>query len=80
MCIRDSGYVLDGFPRTIPQAEALTEALEKMGQKVDFAIDVNVPDENIVKHMGGRRACVTCGATSVSYTHLADKAHKTKYG
>ena len=58
-----TGYVLDGFPRTIPQAEALTEALEKMGQKVDFAIDVNVPDENIVKRMGGRRACVTCGAT-----------------
>lgn len=58
-----NGYVLDGFPRTIPQAEALTEALEKMGQKVDFAIVVNVPDENIVKRMGGRRACVTCGAT-----------------
>ena len=58
-----NGYVLDGFPRTIPQAEALTEALEKMGQKGDFAIDVNVPDENIVKRMGGRRACVTCGAT-----------------
>ena len=58
-----NGYVLDGFPRTIPQAEALTEALEKMGQKVDFAIDVNVPDENIVKRMGGRRACVTCCAT-----------------
>ena len=52
----ENGYVLDGFPRTIPQAEALTEALEKMGQKVDFAIDVNVPDENIVKRMGGRRA------------------------
>ena len=59
----ENGYVLDGFPRTISQAEALTEALEKMGQKVDFAIDVNVPDENIVKRMGGRRACVTCGAT-----------------
>lgn len=59
----ENGYVLDGFPRTIPQAEALTEALEKMGQKVDFAIDVNIPDENIVKRMGGRRACVTCGAT-----------------
>ena len=59
----ENGYVLDGFPRTIPQAEALTEALENMGQKVDFAIDVNVPDENIVKRMGGRRACVTCGAT-----------------
>ena len=58
-----NGYVLDGFPRTIPQAEALTEALAKMGQKMDYAIDVNVPDENIVRRMGGRRACVGCGAT-----------------
>lgn len=57
------GYVLDGFPRTIPQAEALDKALAKLGQKVDFAIDVDVPDENIVRRMGGRRACVTCGAT-----------------
>ena len=56
------GCVLDGFPRTIPQAEALDKALDAMGQKVDFAIDVNVPDENIVKRMGGRRACVGCGA------------------
>jgi len=57
------GCVLDGFPRTIPQAEALDKALEAMGQKVDYAIDVNVPDENIIHRMGGRRACVGCGAT-----------------
>ena len=58
-----NGYVLDGFPRTIPQAEALDAALKAKGEKVDFAIDVDVPDENIVKRMGGRRACVGCGAT-----------------
>lgn len=58
-----NGYVLDGFPRTIPQAEALDTALKAKGEKVDFAIDVDVPDENIVKRMGGRRACVGCGAT-----------------
>ena len=57
------GYVLDGFPRTIPQAEALDKALAELGQKVDYAIDVDVPDENIIRRMGGRRACVTCGAT-----------------
>ena len=56
-------YVLDGFPRTIPQAEALDKALAEFGDKIDYAIDVNVPDENIVKRMGGRRACVGCGAT-----------------
>ena len=58
-----NGYVLDGFPRTIPQAEALTAALEKIGQKMDYAIDVDVPDENIVNRMSGRRACLNCGAT-----------------
>lgn len=58
-----NGYVLDGFPRTIPQAEALDNALKAIGDKVDFAIDVEVPDENIVRRMGGRRACVGCGAT-----------------
>lgn len=58
-----SGYVLDGFPRTIPQAEALDKALAELDQKVDYAINVEVPDENIVNRMGGRRACVGCGAT-----------------
>ena len=57
------GYVLDGFPRTIPQAESLDAALEKTGEKMEYAIDVNVPDENIINRMGGRRACVGCGAT-----------------
>lgn len=57
------GYVLDGFPRTIPQAESLDAALAKNGEKMEYAIDVDVPDENIVKRMGGRRACVGCGAT-----------------
>ena len=58
-----NGYVLDGFPRTIPQAEALDKALEANGESVDFAINVEVPDENIINRMGGRRACVGCGAT-----------------
>ena len=58
-----NGYVLDGFPRTIPQADVLDEALNKLGDKIDFAIDVDVPDENIVNRMSGRRACVNCGAT-----------------
>ena len=57
------GFVLDGFPRTIPQAEALTEALTKLGTAMDYAIDVDVPDENIINRMSGRRACLDCGAT-----------------
>ena len=58
-----NGYVLDGFPRTIPQAEVLDKALTELGDHIDYAIDVNVPDENIIKRMSGRRACLTCGAT-----------------
>lgn len=58
-----NGFVLDGFPRTIPQAEALDAALEKINEKMDYAIDVDVPDENIVNRMSGRRACLNCGAT-----------------
>ena len=58
-----NGYVLDGFPRTIPQAEVLKEALTKINDKIDYAVDVNVPDENIVNRMSGRRACLACGAT-----------------
>lgn len=58
-----NGYVLDGFPRTIPQAEALEKALSEAGEKIDFAINVDVPDEAIVARMSGRRACVSCGST-----------------
>lgn len=57
------GYVLDGFPRTIPQAEVLDKALAELGSSIDYAINVDVPDENIVRRMSGRRACLSCGAT-----------------
>ena len=57
------GYILDGFPRTIPQAEALDKALTELNDKIDYAVNVEVPDENIVGRMSGRRACVGCGAT-----------------
>ena len=71
-CVK--GYVLDGFPRTIPQAEALDKALAANGEKVDYAINVDVPDENIVNRMSGRRACVNCGATY----HIVFNAPKTE--
>lgn len=58
-----NGFVLDGFPRTIPQAQALDAALTKIGEHMDYAIDVDVPDESIVSRMSGRRACLDCGAT-----------------
>ncbi|MGN1332925.1 MAG: adenylate kinase [Lachnospiraceae bacterium] len=68
-----NGYVLDGFPRTIPQAEVLDKALAELGESVDFAINVEVPDENIIKRMGGRRACLSCGAT-YHLEHIPPKA------
>lgn len=63
-----NGYILDGFPRTIPQAEKLTEALKAENSALDYAIDVDVPDENIINRMSGRRACLKCGMTyHISY-------------
>ena len=59
----NGGYILDGFPRTIPQAVSLTKALRDRGETLDYAINVHVPDERIVSRMSGRRACVGCGAT-----------------
>jgi adenylate kinase len=59
----ENGYVLDGFPRTIPQAEALDEALAKENDSVELAIDIHVPDADIINRMSGRRACIACGAT-----------------
>ncbi|MDE7282798.1 MAG: nucleoside monophosphate kinase, partial [Lachnospiraceae bacterium] len=49
--------------RTIPQAEVLDKAITELGEKIDYAINVDVPDENIVRRMSGRRACLACGAT-----------------
>lgn len=68
------GYVLDGFPRTIPQAEALKKAVTAMGQKIEYAVNIDVPDENIISRMSGRRACLNCGATY----HIVYNAPKTE--
>jgi len=59
----ENGYVLDGFPRTIPQAEALDTALAKNNDAVEYAIDIDMPDELIITRMAGRRACINCGGT-----------------
>lgn len=64
----EGGFILDGFPRTIPQAEAL----DKMGIIIDKVVDIDVPDENIVNRMSGRRVCKACGS---SY-HIENKKPK----
>lgn len=69
-----NGFILDGFPRTIPQAKALDEALDNVGLKIEYAFDVDCPDESIIKRMAGRRACVNCGATY----HLKNKPTKVE--
>ncbi len=58
-----NGFILDGFPRTLPQAEALEELMNEMEIKLDKVISFNVPDEQIVKRIAGRRVCPKCGAS-----------------
>jgi adenylate kinase len=57
------GFILDGFPRTIPQAESLDKVLENMGLDIDYVINIQVSDSNIIKRLSGRRVCKDCGAT-----------------
>jgi adenylate kinase len=57
----NGGFLLDGFPRTIPQADALGVTLEKMGRKLDAVVLLDVPDEELMKRLTGRRICRACG-------------------
>ena len=65
-----NGFILDGFPRTIPQAEAL----DAMGVAIDAVLDIEVPDDEIVTRMSGRRVCEACGS---SY-HVVHKQPKVE--
>lgn len=57
------GYILDGFPRTVPQAKALDESITEQSMEIEYVINIEIQDEAIIKRMGGRRACINCGAT-----------------
>lgn len=67
-----NGFILDGFPRTIPQAEALDKMLADMGIELSKVVSIEVKDEDIVKRMSGRRVCLHCG---MSYHVLYKKPH-----
>ena len=72
-----NGFILDGFPRSIPQAEAL----DAMGVELDKIVSIEVPDENIVERMSGRRVCAKCGASyHVVFNPSGDGAHCDKCG
>lgn len=57
------GFILDGFPRTINQAEALNEIMEELNTKLDLALYIKVPEKELIKRLSGRRVCEDCGAT-----------------
>ena len=57
------GFILDGFPRTIPQAESLEVVLAKMGKKLEKVISLTVPDSDLIERLTGRRVCTACGAS-----------------
>lgn len=57
------GFILDGFPRTIKQAEALNEIMEELNTKLDLALYIKVPEKELIKRLSGRRVCEDCGAT-----------------
>jgi adenylate kinase len=57
------GFLLDGFPRTVPQAEALETLLQELGKKIDYVININVDKSILMERLTGRRICKSCGAT-----------------
>jgi adenylate kinase len=63
-----AGLILDGFPRTLPQAQALDKALAGMGKAVDFAVNISVPDEELVRRLSTRWICANCGHITNAYT------------
>ncbi|TVP55087.1 MAG: adenylate kinase [Gemmatimonadales bacterium] len=63
----DTGVILDGFPRTVPQAEALEEVLGELGAEVDAVLELTAPDDVLVKRISGRRSCAECGRLYNTY-------------
>ncbi len=75
----ESGFLLDGFPRTVPQAEALDAILNELGMALDTVLDIVVPREQLMDRLTGRRICRQCGATYhviFNPSQDADKCHK----
>lgn len=70
----DAGYILDGFPRTVAQAEALDKALEELGKPLEAVVNLQVDDDELVRRLSGRRVCPNCGEPY----HLESRAPKVE--
>jgi adenylate kinase len=64
----DGGFILDGFPRTVAQAEGLEVILDERGVELDAVVYLDVPEEELVRRLSGRRVCAACGAVYNVYT------------
>ena len=69
-----NGFVLDGFPRTPPQAEALERMLARLGKKLDAVVSLKVPHEKLIERGSGRRSCPTCGSVYHVYQNPPKRA------
>ncbi len=74
------GWLLDGFPRTVPQAEGLLELLAEIGLGIDRIVVLDVPDEEIVRRLGGRLTCRACGHVTSPLKHQTGAASRDVLG
>jgi adenylate kinase len=71
----ENGFILDGFPRTLPQAEAFDKEIEKLNKHIDYVLNIDVPENEVIKRISSRYSCKSCGAI---FSELTDDISENK--